>query len=251
MQKINTIRTGSIISLVLLAVLCACSTADESWGDMDGSVYQSKDPDSEGLNMGARKYTSWLCEKSTRLSINGSYEAALSVINKAIVVEPNNWYLWERKGCTLSCLNRTADEAQCFQHGLDVTNRSLEAKPNDAYLWYGKGSIFDSMGRYKEAVRAWDNATELDPNLETAWFQKGFRLLTRDFEDYEASNKALDKVLELSSSRSSVLSSYLAMVWYEKAYSLKKLGRIAESDQALAKAKELGYQGPLFGGLSV
>ena len=39
--------------------------------------------------------------------------------------------------------------------------------------WVKKGNAFQSQGKYDEAIKAYDEAIRLDPNLAYAWSNKG------------------------------------------------------------------------------
>ena len=46
----------------------------------------------------------------------------------------------------------------------------------DAVDWYNAGVGHQNSGGYKEAIRCYDRALELDPEYASAWYNKGTAL---------------------------------------------------------------------------
>ena len=46
----------------------------------------------------------------------------------------------------------------------------------DDKSWYSKGSALYNLGKYNEAIQAFDKAIELDPDYAKAWCSKGTAL---------------------------------------------------------------------------
>ena len=42
--------------------------------------------------------------------------------------------------------------------------------------WFNKGDTLTSQGKYDEAIQAYDQAIQLKPNYDTAWYNKGVAL---------------------------------------------------------------------------
>ncbi len=64
--------------------------------------------------------------------------------------------------------------------------------PNYSLAWNNKGFILYEMGKYEEAIQAYDKAIEIDPNYLLVWNNKGIALekLGRYDEAAECYNKA-------------------------------------------------------------
>ena len=115
---------------------------------------------------------------------------------------------------------------------------------NDAY-YKGKkliGCVFDPTG-FKKPDGSLDSAAmademfkwaqsqfkKIDDAKKTEWSNKGIALGNQG--RYDEAIKAYDEAIRLDPKD--------AMAWIDKGNSLKALGRTAEADAALAKAKEL------------
>ena len=70
---------------------------------------------------------------------------------------------------------------------------ATEDNPQDAEGWYTKGLDLRKLGRYDEAIKAFDEAIRLDPQDENAWFAKG-DVSDRQFQ-YDDTIEAYDEVI--------------------------------------------------------
>jgi tetratricopeptide (TPR) repeat protein len=120
-----------------------------------------------------------------------------------------------------------------YDEAIEAFDRAIRLDPNDAPTWSYKGNAFNSQGKYDEAIKAYDEAIRLDPNYTDAWYNKGSALGRQG--KYDEAIKCLDEAIRLDPNRASA--------WYNKGTALKLLGETSESNAAYAKAKELGYNG--------
>ena len=150
------------------------------------------------------------------------------------------------------------------------------AQDNTAESWFKKGQELGRNGSYEEAVKAYDNALELDPKNAEAWLGKGtvLSLWAGSINDkglYEDAIKAFDKAIELDPQQtrgrlvkaSALLNlgryneslkildealeaasqdSEKAQIWFEKAHLFAEQGNYNETTEALEKVFELAPQ---------
>lgn len=60
-----------------------------------------------------------------------------------------------------------------FHEALDAFNRSIELDPDNSLLWVNKGFICSELKHYSEALEAYDRSIELDPDNSATWSNKG------------------------------------------------------------------------------
>lgn len=127
--------------------------------------------------------------------------------------------------------------AHCQQTTNSWTISGFDLDNSDRYnKAINSGLNYYYQGKYIEAIDAYDQAINLDPNgTQTwqAWKGKGDVLYAQ--EKYKEAIIAYDKAITLRPEN--------GMTWAYKGDALKQLGKTNESDEAFAKAKELGFLG--------
>jgi tetratricopeptide (TPR) repeat protein len=82
-----------------------------------------------------------------------------------------------------------------LDEALSLFQALLKTDSNNASLWNSLGIIQFRQGKYRDAVNAFGQATDTDPEFTNAWFNKSLSLLHLGKEI--ESLRALDKVLKL------------------------------------------------------
>ena len=73
------------------------------------------------------KNISELIKKGSQFILDGDFEQALSYLDQAIIMEPNNPGLLNKKGITLRALGRYDEALECFNKSLQLDPRDLDA----------------------------------------------------------------------------------------------------------------------------
>ena len=73
------------------------------------------------------KNISDLVKKGTQFNIEGDFEKALSYFDQAIILQPNNPDLLNKKGVSLRGLGRYDEAIECFNKSLQLDPRDLDA----------------------------------------------------------------------------------------------------------------------------
>ena len=120
-----------------------------------------------------------------------------------------------------------------YDEAIQAYEKAIEINPQYALAWNGKGVALSVQGKYDEAITAFDRAIEINPQDASAWNNKGNALDSQG--KYDEAIQAYDKAIEIDPQ--------MATVWNNKGRALKSFGRTAEADAAFSKAKELGYNG--------
>lgn len=155
----------------------------------------------------------------------GFYEGALEAYKKAILLDPSNALIINKKANALKKLGR-------YEEALTTYEQAIGLAPNLAVAYRGKSAVLAALGRYEEALTVCGQAINLDPRSAENHSKKGEILNElRRFEDALA---ACEQAIHLNSN--------LAEAYYNKGYALKGLDRPRESDQALIKAAQLDHR---------
>jgi tetratricopeptide (TPR) repeat protein len=223
------------------------------------------------------------------------YNDSIYYYNRSIGLDPLNSYAaWNNKGLVLVEINDIPEAIQAYEKAVKLNNlsaiwinignakskmgqdsigdynKAIEKNPKSSIAWYNKGLALDNQWNYDEAIRAYDNATyldptgligakawygkgyvleqksdydqaiwafnksiEIDPQFEKAWFNEGCALYM--LKKYDKANQAYDKAIKLDPKDETA--------WYNKCVALKDLNRPAEAKAAFETSKKLGYKG--------
>ena len=77
----------------------------------------------------------------------------------------------------------------------DRLKKEARERPETIVEWHKKGKTFSLSKNYEEAMKCYDKALELDPNVANSWYNKGQVFM--HLENYEEAMKCFDKALEL------------------------------------------------------
>lgn len=165
-------------------------------------------------------------DKASDLYELGKYEDAVEAYNKALELDPKEASYWYHKGLALGELER-------YEEAIKTYEMAIELDPQNAKYWFSKGNSLSFLGKADIAITAIDKAIELEPQNALYWYLKGNALTF--LEKHDEALKAFDQAVELDPSQ--------ALYWSHKSTALEALGRTSEAEIALAKAKDLGYNG--------
>src|SRR5947207_1423148 len=99
--------------------------------------------------------------------------------------------------------------------------------------WLDEGNTHFYAQRYDEALAAYQQALQLDPDYAKAYNNMGYVL--NEIKRYEEALAAYEQAIRLNPN--------YAKAYNNKAIALEHLGRTTEAQQAYDKARELGYGG--------
>ncbi len=110
--------------------------------------------------------------------------------------------------------------------GYAITESNGGINPQDAEAWNNKGNVLGDLGRYEEALAAYDKATGIDPQYAKAWNNKGNAL--GNLGRYEEALAAYDNAIGINPQ--------YAEAWNNKGNALGNLGRYEEANEAFNNA---------------
>jgi len=110
---------------------------------------------------------------------------------------------------------------------LDITTEKIES--NSADVWFNKGFALNNLGKYQEAIEAFDRVVEMDPSNSYAWNNKGYAL--NNLGRYEDGLQAFAKALVMDPNN--------IYAWNNKAWALNNLARYEDALLSSEKALEM------------
>ncbi|MBE9072426.1 tetratricopeptide repeat protein [Microcystis sp. LEGE 08355] len=117
-----------------------------------------------------------------------NYEQALTVINQAISLVPNNPNSYNEKYGVLDKLKR-------YDEGLAAINQAINLAPRAAW-YYNRGVLYYNQQKYDLALSDWNKAIELNPNFAGAYYNRG--LLYYNQQKYDLALSDWNKAIELN-----------------------------------------------------
>lgn len=189
------IKTGLVFISVILAVLCPqtlAQTTAQDWIDQGVSLYsQGKYNESiqsfeKAINLDPKNADAWY-NKGVVLYNQRKFYDSLEAFNRAIEANPLDADSWYNKGSALTALGRTASADDAFAKARELGSNdqnetaSTKSTPDEDEAgtsedWLNKGNKLYNQGKYEEAIKAYDNAIELDPGNPKVWQNKGYAL---------------------------------------------------------------------------
>jgi len=118
----------------------------------------------------------------------GRYEEALNAYDQALELSETDLKVLRLKGTLLNQLGRHEDALETFDQGLTRSEGTSEE------LWCGRGEALRGLERYKQSLKSYQWALELDETNVRAWWGRGFILqrMGRPEEALEAYSRVLD-----------------------------------------------------------
>ena len=216
-----------------------------------GKYEEAKEAFDKVIDMDPNNTAAWN-NKGYALNNLGRYEEGLLAFEKALVIDPNNIYAWNNKAWALNNLAGYEDALLASEKALEIDPNNflasgnkvlavlgifltdLNSTPNNiegdsSDVWFNKGFELNNLGKYEEAIEAFDRVIDMDPSNAYAWNNKGYALI--NLGRYEDGLQACEKAIEIDPNN--------VYAWNNKAWALNNLGRYEEALQSSEKALEI------------
>ena len=103
------------------------------------------------------------------ICLKGTELAAQNLPNIKLLAQQNNLFTNQERQCLSSISNRNFPGAQRVAvEALAACDRALAASGNNALLWQNRAIALEILGRYEEAISAWDRAIAIDPRYQSS-----------------------------------------------------------------------------------
>ncbi|WP_414623086.1 tetratricopeptide repeat protein [Calothrix sp. CCY 0018] len=142
--------------------------------------------------------------------------------------------LWQDKAKVSEGLANVVDKMVRFHFAerYQLADEALEAVQNlslTASYWFGRGDKLIELKDYQEAITAYDQAININPNYSRAWYHRGIAL--RQLKKYEKAIASYDQVIKIKPD------DYQA--WYSRGLVLDELDRNQEAISSFDRAIEI------------
>ncbi len=106
------------------------------------------------------------------LAMLGDHQEAIRAYDKALGINQRDIYALLRKGMSLQETGDSTRAMENYQEVIRLADLEIRKHPNyasfDAEIWTNKGDALSRLGRYEEAVAAYNTALEINPKFERA-----------------------------------------------------------------------------------
>jgi len=116
-----------------------------------------------------------------------------------------------------------------YEQAIGAYEKCLEINPENADIWILKGLALNDLEKYEEAIKAYDEAIQVNTEHANAWFLKGLAL--SDLEKCEEAIKAYEKAIQINPED--------ADAWHLKGLALSDLEKYEEAIKAYEKAIQI------------
>ncbi len=208
-----------------------------------GTETMSEEPEHEDVNT--------LLIKGDEYYQNGKYEEAISILSKAIELNPANALLYYARG-------NTYIKAELFDKAISDFSKAIEINPGYTYAYTQRGFAYSLNGmNYERIISDYSKAIELDPNYTWAYIERAniyyiHGLYNKAYSDYKKATKldkeaAIPKIMlkkirsDLAPYVNNYLNSYFEKFKYERSSKEIEARNQELLNQIEAKARLLKY----------
>ena len=121
-----------------------------------------------------------------------------------------------------------------YKEAIKLYDKAINLNSRDAETWYEKGVAFYNLKKYEEAIKCFNKAVEINPKDAEVWDIKGNALAS--LEKYEESIKCYDKAIEINPEYAKKVSREYAMICYVEGTVLVSLKKYEEAINYFSKA---------------
>lgn len=219
MDREISLEASIFITLFLVGPLCIAQ-------DMPAG-YQSPLNASETMVFSGKQPVEDLIENGITFLNQENNTDAIRCFDAAINISSNSAEAWYYKGKALGRIDsrQWLEEIKCYDEATRI-------KPEFAEAWYDKGYIYELHGLDEKAIKCYDEAINANSSFAEAWYRKGYVFYRN--EKYAETFNSCDSATRINPN--------YGEAWWLKGVALGQLGKETESEDAILKAKELGYQ---------
>ena len=116
-----------------------------------------------------------------------------------------------------------------YTEALASYDQAIEIKPDYDFAWYNRGNALSKLGRLDEAIASYNKAIVIKPDFDEAWYHRGLAL--RSLGRTKEAIASYDKALEIKPDKDAA--------WHNRGLALRNLGRYEEAIASYDKALEI------------
>lgn len=120
---------------------------------------------------------------------DGDYQKAISYYTRAIKLDNNELYYFNRGYCH--------DLLREYDAAIRDYTKAVQINPNYAEAFNARGFIYDSQGKFEEAIKDFSSAIKADPTLADAYNNRGYSY--NQTKEYDLAIQDFNKAIQYDS----------------------------------------------------
>ena len=100
-------------------------------------------------------------DEAWELFLKNDFDGAIKLCNKALELNPNNFFAYNNRGLAYSSLKQ-------YERAIQDYDKAIQLNPNDDYAHNNRGWAYYCLKQHKKAIKDFEKALELNPNYEFA-----------------------------------------------------------------------------------
>ena len=136
--------------------------------------------------------------KGDALHAQEEYQAAIDAYDRALAINSNDLDALLQKGINLQVLGQSTQAMEIYREVIRLAEKEMRRNPNqakyDATLWTNLGEALTRLGRYEEALQAYETAVQINPKYEKA--RSGMELVNETLYRARVAPESLDIPLQ-------------------------------------------------------
>lgn len=165
-------------------------------------------------------------EKGYELARDHKYEEALSLLDQAIMLDPEN----ENAYIFRSSIYLTQDK---LKEAIDDSNLALKVNKRNEFAYVNRAHALISLKQYEQAIEDCDNALKINPEFYPAYVNRGTALYYKD--------RLREAIRDLTIALGKLPKEQRAHPYYVRSKCYDKLGKESLASQDLEQSRKLGY----------
>jgi CHAT domain-containing protein/tetratricopeptide (TPR) repeat protein len=105
----------------------------------------------------------WLQAKARADLLDGNYESAVKVLQRALEAQPDSSQLLTDLGSAYFLRARDENHASDYGNAIEALSRALAKQPDDPVALFNRALIDERMSLYSQAVNDWEHYLHVDP----------------------------------------------------------------------------------------
>ena len=164
-------------------------------------------------------------EEASKYFERGDFEGAITLLNEALILNPNNGFAYELRGSANGNI-------QDYNTAINDFNMAMQLGLINDFNYYCRGLAFEKQHNYYQAAVDFTRALEINPRHSDAYFNRGMSYL--NLGNYKEAISDFNRVIEFNTR--------LTEAYYCRGYCYQVLGNYIQANADFERSRAYGYR---------